>query len=379
MPDRASLRKRCPSCEAPLFVARELRWGDDGVIHLARSPQNRMVLYESNIIDNLFTGMEELIGVSIAHIVIESRRREVKKYIEGIFPAWIRRPLTAANEAFSGVPGLRRIARSARGPLGRILASHVYDVGRVYGYGDARPGPLWESGDAHPWRSTLVRGPYSVLFFAAECLASVEAFEGRDHWVEYREVGEGVFLFDVRPGSHPVELKERLERRRYPFKPGGVQYDRCPRCGLPVEVGRLKWDLERGIITDPESGRRMALFGPFSVDAVLRDLEAELGEDIPAAAVEAQRRYVKSRAGEENWRRRGADFMRMGALRGLGYVASFEADEKRLSVVIQNACLPYLNAGMAQALYEIALGLEDSSCEWELSPQGDLRILVKAQ
>ncbi len=379
MPERASLRKRCPSCEAPLFVARELQWCGDGVIHLARSPHNRMVLYESNILDNLFRGMEELIGISIEHIVIESRRREVRKYIEGIYPTWIRRPLAAANEALSGVVGLRGIARLARGPLGKLLAASVYDVGRVYGYGDARPGPLWESGDAHPWRSTVVHGPYSVLFFAADCLASVEAFEGRDHWVVYREMEEGVFYFDVRPGSHPVELKERLARKRYPFKPGGVRYDRCPRCGLPAEVGRLRWDLERGIITDPESGRRMALFGPFSVDAVLRDLETELGEDIPAAAVEAQRRYVKSRAKEENWRRKGTDFMRMGALRGLGYVAGFEADEKHLSVVIQNACLPYLNVGMAQALYEIALGLEESSCEWELSDEGDLRIVVKAR
>jgi len=376
MPDRSSLRSRCPSCHVPLFIGKELWWGDDGVIHLARSPHNRMVLYESNIIDNLFRGVEEIIGLSIEHIVIESRRREVRKYIEGVFPAWMRRPLVALNETLSGVPVLGGMAALARRSLGKALAGRVFEVGRVYGYGDARLGPLWEEGDVHPWRSTVVRRPYSVLFFAAECLASVEAFEGREHRVVYRQLEDGVYLFEVRPGEHPVALRERLERRRYPLKPGDVHYERCPECGVPREVARLDWDLERGIITDPESGRRMALFGPHAVDAVLRDLEAELGEEVPAAVVEAQRRYVKSRAGGENWRRRGTTFLRMGALRGLGYVARFEADEKRLSVTIHNACMPYLSVGMAQALYETAMGRDRSEAHWRLGDDGDLEMEI---
>ncbi|MDI7253452.1 MAG: hypothetical protein QME89_12980, partial [Actinomycetota bacterium] len=360
MPGGSSLRKKCPSCGVPLFIGRELRWGSDGVIHLARAPHNRMVLYESNIIDNLFRGIEELIGVSIEHIVIESRRREVRKYIEGVFPAWIRRPLVTLNERLSGMPGLKGLARAVRGPLGKALAGRVFEVGRVYGYGDSRPGPLWEEGDVHPWRSTVVHNPYSVLFFAAECLASVEAFEGKDHCVTYRELEEGVYLFEVQPGEHPVALRERLARKRYPFKPGELHYDLCPGCGVPREVERLNWDLDRGIITDTDSGRRMALFGPHAVDAVLQDLEAELGDEVPAAAVEAQRRYVKSRVAGENWRKRGTDFMHMAALRGLGYVARFEADTEHLSVTLHNACMPYLNVGMAQALYEIAMGRENS-------------------
>ncbi len=368
--------RRCPSCGVPLFVGRELHWGDDGVIHLRRSPHNRMVLYESNIIDNLFRGLEELIGLSLEHIIIESRRREVRKYIEGMFPGWMRRPLIYLNETLGDLPLLGWLARLARERIGKTLAGRVYEVGRVYGYGDARPGPMWERGDVHPWRTTVVRHPYSVFFFAAECLASVEAFEGREHRVTYRQVEEGVYLFEVHPGEHPVALKERLARRRYPFKPGGLRYDRCPDCGVPREVARLEWDTERGVITDPDSGRRMALFGPHAVDAVLQDLEAELGEAVPAAAVEAQRRYVKSRIGGENWRRRGSDFMRMGALRGLGYVARFEADEKRLSVTLHNACMPYLNVGMAQALYEAAMGRESSKAVWEMREDGDLEIEV---
>lgn len=120
----------------------------------------------------------------------------------------------------------------------------------------------------------------------------------------------------------------------------------------------------------------MAIFGPHAVDAVLQDLEAELGEAVSAAAVEAQMRYVKSRVGGEDWRKKGSDFMRTGAVRELGYVARFEADTEHLSVTLHNACMPYLNVGMAQALYEIAMGKDSSQVSWELRDDGDLEIEV---
>lgn len=369
-------KRKCPACGVPILIGQELRWGEDGVIHLSRSPRNRMVLYESRIIDSVFRGVEDLIGLPIGHIVIESRRREVKKYMEGVFPAWIRRTLMFANDALDGIPGVRRLGAQVRERLGKSVAGRVFDIGRLYGYGDAEPGPLWETGDLYPWRDTVVHQPYSVFFYAAECLASVEAFEGKDHWVSIEELGEETYLFRVRPGQHPVELKERLGRKRYAFKPGNIRFDRCPECGVPREVARLEWDLERGTIIDPDNGRRMALFGPHAVDAVLMDLEAELGEAVLETVIEVQRRYVKSRVGEENWRRRGTTFARMAALRGLGYVARFEADEKHLSVTICNACMPHLDVGMAQALYEIAMGKDNSERFWSFSEDGILDITV---
>ncbi len=79
-------RERCGKCGVPLLVSSEFDWQDNGVISLKRSPHNRVALFESRIIDNLFKGIEELIGMSVEHIVIESRRREVKRYIERSFP-----------------------------------------------------------------------------------------------------------------------------------------------------------------------------------------------------------------------------------------------------------------------------------------------------
>ncbi len=368
--------KLCTECGTPLFISSELKWGDNGVISLRRSPRNRMVLFESETIDNLFRGIEELIGVNIEHIVIESRRRDVRKYIEGSFPGWMRKYLLPLNERLGELFVLKHVVRAIRNSLGKTITGQVFDIGRVYGYGDVMLGPLWATKDIHPWRVNIMRNPHSVILFAAEALASVEAFENRDHWIVFWETAEDTYEYSAYPAEHPIELKERLQRRRYDFKPGDIEYERCGGCGLPLEIASLEWDLNEGTIHDPESGRRMALFGPFAMDAILYDLEAELGPSIPEVVVEAQRRYVKSRIADERWSRSEATFHRMTALRGLGMISDYRADEKNLRIRIQNSSMPLLVLGMARAIYETAMGAENSKFEWRLSEDGDFDFTI---
>ncbi|RJP27016.1 MAG: hypothetical protein C4536_14590 [Actinobacteria bacterium] len=372
-----SRERCCGECKTPLFVSRELNWESNGIISLHRSPRNRMVLYESEIIDNLFKGIEELIGANIEHIVIESRRREVRKYIEGSFPAWVRKPLIYLNEKLGDKAVIRHAVRIIRESLGKVITRQVFDIGRLYGYGDVKLGPLWGTGSKYPWRVNVISDPYSVLFFAAEALASVEAFEGMDHWVKYEEIGEDVYEYTTCPGPHPIELEQWLKRMRYEFKPGEIEYERCAGCGIPMEVAELEWDIARGTIHDSETGWRKALFGPFAMDAVLHDLEAELGSSISEVVVEAQRRYIKSHVGGGNWRRSGTTFAQLTALRGLGNITWFEADEKHLSVLIQNSCMPLLVLGMAQAIYETAMGRESSTYDWKMGEDGDFEFTVR--
>jgi hypothetical protein len=215
-----------------------------------------------------------------------------------------------------------------------------------------------------------------MYLYPAEMMGSVEAFEGRDHWVRYEQLDEDTYEYTAYPSQHPVEFKEWLKRRRYDFKPGEIAYERCGRCGIPLEVTHLAWDLEEGTVHDPESGRRMALIGPYAMDAVLQDLESELGGSIPEAVVEAQRRYVRSRVEGGQWRRGGATFNRLTALRGLGNITWFEADERHLSVRIQNSCMPLLVLGMAQAIYESAMNKEGSTYAWKISEDGDFEFTI---
>jgi len=368
----------CAECGVPLLISRELNWESNGVISLARSPQNRMVLYESRIIDSLFKGIEELIGLPIEHIVIESRRREVRKYIENRFPAEVKQ-LFSYGDQKSPEGGLEKAGRSPGLEAAKKVTMEVIDIGRIYGYGDSRPGDEWELGGEYPWRTSIIRHPYSLPFWAGEALGSIEAFEGNEQWVKYEETGDDTYRMITYPGSHPIELKERLKRKRFDFKPGDIAFERCSRCGVPVEIARYVWNLEEGTIADPDLERRMAIYTPSSLEAVLDDLEAELGESIPELVIEAQRRFVKSRVSGENWNRSGTTFNRLTALRGLGNITNFDADEYHLSLNIENPCLHLLLVGMAKALYELAVNRKISSHEWALEAGGELVITIRVE
>ncbi len=367
----------CGKCGVPLLIGRELRWGSNGVITLAASTQSRMILYESNVIDNLFRGIEELIGLPIQHLVIESRRREVRRYVEKRFPAPLRRILSAAGD---GLARNRAWTKPVRKPLlkaGKRVATRVAGIGKFYGYGDSRLGELWESGETHPWRTNVIRNPYSLPFWSAEALGAAEAFDGVDQWVRCEQMDASTYRVTTYVGDHPVDLKERLQRRRYPFKPADIAFEPCPECGLPREVGRYRWNLEEGTIYDTDYGWRMAIYGPSALEAVLDDLEAELGESVPEVVAEAQRRYVRSRIGGHDWMRGGLTFNRLTALRGLGNITRFEADESRLDLNIQNSCLAPMMVGMAQAIFETALNKDSTTRAWSLAEDGDLEISIQ--
>lgn len=384
--DRLSVKKdvkvkqneRCPQCGVPTQISAELVWGESGVITLAGSSMGRMVFYESRIIDNLFKGIEELIGLPIEHIVIESRRREARKFCEKRVPLEVRCELQSMMERMEGGEPLAEEEKRAFFGKCKAITLGVIGVGSAYGYGKASLDGGWEEGAERPWRTNIVSNPYSLPFWVAGALGSVEALDGVDMWASYEEIGDDCYRVAAYPAPHPVALKERLQAKRYPFKPGDIALERCSNCGLPLGLSHYRWDLERGIITDPDNGRRMAIYSPTSLEAVLADLETELGEAVPEAVIEAQRRYVKSRVGDDNWRRGEWTFRSLTALRGLGNLTRFEVDEHRLDLTIENACLPLIVVGMAKAIYELALGYDETRHEWKMSGDGDLNITVQA-
>jgi hypothetical protein len=371
--------ERCEGCGVPVIIGRDLHWGDNGVITLANSPLNRMVFFESNTIDNLFKGMEELIEGPIEPIVIESRRRETRRFMEKSFPFEVRNIVLFGDPESNAdkTPYSRAVMESVI-KARREMNERVMEVGTVFGYGEQSLSDKWDRGERYPWRTQIIRNPYSVPLWVADTLGTVEAFEGEDMCVESEDLGGNSYRVTVTPGEHPVELKKRLKRRHYEFKPGSLRFDRCPECELPLEISGYVWNLKEGIITASDTGRRVAILGPLAIDAIFDDLEAEYGPDIQEAAIEAQRRYVKSMVGEEDIAKLMASYRSLIALRGLGNIAGFEADERRLELTIENSCLRLMLVGMAKALYELALKKESSSHAWELSKDGDLSITLQA-
>lgn len=106
----------CGECGIPLMISGELLWEGNRVIYSRSSPRNRWVFYESDNIDPLFGGIENLIGAPLNHIIIESRCREARKYIERAFPLEVRRLLyggitiSSRGSRLRTMPGLRPAA-----------------------------------------------------------------------------------------------------------------------------------------------------------------------------------------------------------------------------------------------------------------------------
>ncbi len=210
-------------------------------------------------------------------------------------------------------------------------------------------------------------------------LATIEAIEQQDMRVKYERLEDETYLISARPGRHHIGLQDRLKKKAYQFKGGDISYERCPDCGIPLGVGRRHWDLESGTIVDLDTGRRMAIFDPAGVDTVFDDLEAELGKSVTEVIVEAQRRYATASMQADNWKRSGYDFKSWAALRGLGNITSFKADQEKVSMTLENSCMPLAMVGMAQALYELAWGAAASKREWRRSDDGDLEIEITIQ
>lgn len=325
----------------------------------------------------MFKGIEELIGEPIEPMVIESRRRETRRFMERSFPFEVRNVnlLGELDMKVDGSPYSRTFLETFT-KLRRELNERVRIIGSIFGYGNQSLSDRWERGEDYPWRTQVIRNPYSVPLWVADALGTVEAFEGYDMRAKYEVIGENTIRVTIFPGEHPMQLTERLKRKRYEFKPGQLEYKRCPECGVPLEISRYSWNLKKGVITATDTGRRVAIMGPLSLEAILDDLEARYGQPVVEAAIEAQRRYVRSRVNAEELQALAISFRSLTALRGLGNITAFEVDGDKLSATLENSCLHLMLVGMAQALYELALNKESSTREWELAADGDLHLTI---
>ena len=64
----------CAECGVPEYITSEHVWLNDGLIAQRRDQRHVVVFAESGNLDPLFSGIEEIIGVSIDRIVLAARR-----------------------------------------------------------------------------------------------------------------------------------------------------------------------------------------------------------------------------------------------------------------------------------------------------------------
>lgn len=345
--------RKCRECGFPYLLSKLIRWGDNGTITMLANPKQRAVIIEAGFLTDIFTRIEDQLGLSISHLVFEAQRNASVHTIDSQLDRF---PFLVGRWGFN-----RRVTVGAFCRLASWLGQSYAEV---IGY---RPG---KGGRA------IVRNPYNRELMAAIILGAFESLERRPFVHEW--VREGVDdVISITPAEARPDISRRLDLEYPELEPGDYYIPRCPSCGVPKELECLEWREEQGVIVDTRRDKRVVFLDGYVPTIVFRELERELGKDIYPLIIQAEREYTHRSLhdlGITDLRnvalpRREREYIYERALaqlplRGQGNPVNYKYSYDGLLVVVDNPYNEHLLAGHMAALYEAAEGKE-AEVQWE--------------
>ena len=348
----------CPECKVPQQFIDNHVWLAGGIIVQSNDRSHRMCLIESDNLDPLFKGIEDIIEVPIERIVIETKRRATQEYISRLVPDEIKDLILKREMSVEPLIDALNVTSSVMGYGKTTLVAYRFEQ------------------DDEDFVTERIENPYSVPLWCGDLTGSTEAVTQMDNTVTYEEVSEDTIEVTTRPSEHPPELQERLQLKQHAFTESGIELDRCSTCGGPAALSSFEWRPERGVIISRDTDRRVVMLGPHYQEAIFDELERELGETIPRVVIEAQRRFVKTGFYRIEELQDEEEFRKMLALRGLGDLQEIALAKGGLKVVIRNAALHLMMAGLMQGYFETATRSE-SEVDWEMKDDGTLELEIR--
>ena len=351
----------CAECGAPDQLIANHLWLNSGVIVYTRDETQREILIESENLDPLFQGIAEVIGMPIERQVIDVCRRSTRNLVRELVPPQVRELFTREGVDLE--------------PVIYGITDIMFTASQLVGFGKFEHiDHHYQPGDENYFTNRCYR-PYSTLLNRGNLAGTIEGIYNTEAGVDCVEVAPDVYEMTAHGLGHAAELEERLKLRPYVHRDGDMQLERCSTCGGPAALSSFRWDLEEGIITCESTGRRITVMSPDVLEAVFEELEAELGDAIPRAVVEAQRRFVKGGSYSIDEISNEGDFRTQLAVRGYGNLRSIYMGADGLNMRIDNAAAPLMVVGLAQGLFEKAIDVK-SVAEWEVSEEGDLQLRI---
>ncbi len=328
--------KKCKECGFPVRFAHWLRWENNGTIVQRIRSDFRVVIIESNFLEDLFGRIEKNLGISVRHIVFEAQKNAAKGYIGN----WLGGPLGK----LLSVPKAKGLVINQFHVLG-ILGGSAYSETVDY-----RPG---EYGVA------LIRNPYSKDLMAAMVEGAFEALEGKPYRHSWTERGNDLLL-RVEAADRTEEISDRMYLVFPPAHPGNIQFARCRRCNVPLDLRYLKWYENEGIILDTRRDKRVNFLDGYVPSTVFREFRKELGDSVVPIIIEAQREYFLQYIHElELLKLAHGDLKNMYHILldtlpvyGQGNPVSIIRTDSQLEVVVENPYDELLLAGTLAACYQ---------------------------
>jgi hypothetical protein len=348
---------RCPECQVPEPFNQGQMWLNNGDIVQRLNTQARVGFIECENFDPLFKNIEDIIGISIEHMIVNIEARASELYMRRLIPKEIR-DLVIAGELDA-----------------QAFVEPIMNLCHVVGFGKYEALDYRYERDEDDYARYRITRPFSLPLAAGAMAGSSSAVVGGEHHITYEEVSPDVYEFVTSWTKYPEELEGRFPIVPYEHRDGDVELERCATCGIPKAFSGYSWKLDEGLIINEHTGRRMALLGPESLDHLFEALEAELGETIPGAVVEAQRRFTRTGFFSIEQVESEGDFRTQLALRGLGNLREMSMEPGGLFLRVDNAAGYLMTVGMVQGLFELAFDVE-SRVEWALSEDGNLEVQI---
>lgn len=344
--------KQCSECGFPARFASLFEWRGDGTIMMKEhgGALLQIALLDANELQDLFDGLTETMGFTVDHVLVEAQRR-VGKAI------YANRPIPFMKYIpHSRITRPQFAIKAAVDVLGKDIAAIGFGVVHVDSY---------RSGDH---LSVHVDNACLAPRLVGSFLGAVEMVEGVPMKAEYRMEGD-ILTIDVTRSDEQNHAEERLYLEEVAPARVSLSYERCDECGAPVKVARMiEWDRERGRIEDKATGHRCVMFAVQSLNALQRELEAELGPGVRDFLYDMQVKLSGQAQGASVTNGRGSfwdDYLLGLALRGLGYPDSFASGEGSVEVEISNAYNQTLYAARIAAALEARTG-KRSRITWSI-------------
>jgi hypothetical protein len=349
--------KLCPECNVPEPFCQGQVWLNNGDIVQSANPRTRLTLIECESLDPLFRNIGDIVGIPIEDMVANIAARGTKIYISDIIP------------------------REIKGMVRTKMMEPTYFIDNITSYCQIIGMGKYEwlgfryENDADDYAKQRITDPYSVPLAAGGFAGAVSAVVGGEHAVTYREASPGVYELTTHWTEYPQVFKRKLLIHEYHHEDGDLELLKCATCGGPKALSEFKWHLDRGIIVNERTGRRMSLLGPEVLDPIFSALEGELGKEIPGVVIEAQRRFVRTGFFSLDITQAEEDLRDQLALRGLGNLREIRVGRKGAHMRLDNSCHHLLVAGLVQGNFEMAFDVL-TKIDWGLSREGSLELRI---
>lgn len=349
------LLRRCRSCGAPRVFRLFGRWNPDGTITAkAYNDILRVAFVEYGEINGLIDGISTRIGFPIHRIVAEGERKANR---------------SSTDELLSSFGGILRLLSHSF--LGAPFAVGItIDLAKGLGHGRAE---VIEHRRGKEIRVRIV-DPYSVPLAAGDLWGTYEAhfiMTASAYWEN--EPGAVVITIEREQDKMVWDDPTRLALKKMPTQPGSIEYERCPRCGVPTQMtDAITWDTDKGIIRNKVTGRREVMIVVETINAVIRELTGELGDDIPKMVCEIEQDYMTGVLGDNLPQPSPDAYSRLLSgmrLFGQGNPVEVTRDERLLTVRIDNPFCDPILAGKVAGCYQALEGVT-AEVAWTPSTKG---------